>query len=70
MQLITYSTFLSLQVTGEMLLKFFAQVGEIKYIRMAGNDNLKAAYIEFTDQRCIAQGLTFNKVVFAGRQIR
>ena len=60
------------QVTPEMLLAFFCQVGEIKYIRMAGNQSggPKGAYIEFTDQRCVAQALKYNNVNFHGAPLR
>ncbi|KAH9489634.1 putative splicing factor, arginine/serine-rich 7 [Bulinus truncatus] len=56
-------------VTAEMLLTFFSQVGEIKYIRLAGDQRAAArgAYIEFTDQRSVAQALTYNNVVFQSR---
>lgn len=60
------------QVTPEMLLTFFSQTGEIKYIRLAGEEsgNTRSAYIEFTDQRCIAQALSYNNVVFQGQTVR
>ncbi|WAR24459.1 SREK1-like protein [Mya arenaria] len=47
-------------VTGEQIMSFFTQVGEIKYVRMGGEDveGGKCAYIEFTDQRSIATALT------------
>ncbi|XP_059163080.1 probable splicing factor, arginine/serine-rich 7 isoform X3 [Physella acuta] len=56
-------------VTAEMLLNFFSSVGEIKYIRLAGDERAAArgAYIEFTDQRSVAQALTYNNVAFQGR---
>ncbi|WAR24472.1 RSP7-like protein [Mya arenaria] len=49
-------------VTGEQIMSFFTQVGEIKYVRMGGEDveGGKCAYIEFTDQRSIATALTYN----------
>ncbi|CAL1540336.1 unnamed protein product [Lymnaea stagnalis] len=64
-----YVSDLDPKVTAEMLLSFFSQVGEIKYIRLAGDERAaaRAAYIEFTDQRSVAQALTYNNVVFQGR---
>ncbi|XP_012939114.1 probable splicing factor, arginine/serine-rich 7 isoform X8 [Aplysia californica] len=64
-----YVSDLEPKVTGEMLLNFFSQVGEIKYVRLAGDEHAgaRAAYIEFTDQRSVAQALTYNNVVFKGR---
>uniref|UniRef100_A0A0B7ATY4 RRM domain-containing protein n=1 Tax=Arion vulgaris TaxID=1028688 RepID=A0A0B7ATY4_9EUPU len=66
-----YVSDLDPKVSAEMLLSFFSQVGEIKYIRLAGDERAaaRAAYIEFTDQRCVAQSLTYNNVVFQGRTI-
>lgn len=59
------------QISGEQILTFFGQVGEIKYVRMAGDDTEggKCAYIEFTDQRSLATALTYNGVMFQGRPL-
>ena len=53
-------------------MNFFTQVGEIKYLRMAGDDgdDTKGAYVEFTDQRSIATALTYNGVMFQTTPIR
>ncbi|CAG5124593.1 unnamed protein product [Candidula unifasciata] len=66
-----YVSDLDPKISAEMLLSFFSQVGEIKYIRLAGDERAgaRAAYIEFTDQRSVAQALTYNNVVFQGRTI-
>jgi len=63
---------LVLQVTGEQLMSFFAQVGEIKYVRMGAEevDGGKCGYIEFTDQRSICTALTYNGVMFQGKPLR
>lgn len=60
------------QISGEQIMSFFGQVGEIKYVRMGGEDveGGKCAYIEFTDQRSIATALTYNGVMFQGRALR
>lgn len=48
---------------------FFSQVGEVKYVRMAGDPNgpVLSGYIEFTDQRSVATALTYNAVMFQGK---
>ncbi|XP_021378895.1 splicing regulatory glutamine/lysine-rich protein 1-like isoform X10 [Mizuhopecten yessoensis] len=58
-------------VAADQLLKFFSQVGEIKYVRMAGDESMlsRFAFVEFTDQRSVATALTYNGVVFQGRPI-
>jgi arginine/serine-rich splicing factor 12 len=45
-----------------MLMQFFAQVGEVKYIRMAGEEGNKSAYVEFTNQTSVPTAFTFNGV--------
>ena len=61
-----------LQVIPEQLLSFFSQVGEVKYVRMAGDDfqSTRFALIEFTDQRSVATSLTYNGVMFQGHPIK
>lgn len=48
---------LDANVTGEDVLRFFNQIGEVKYVRLNSNDNipvnltkLKVALVEFTEQ--------------------
>lgn len=64
--------FILWQVTTEQLLSFFSQVGEVKYVRMAGDEKqpTKNAYVEFTDQRSISTALTYNGVMFQTLPIR
>lgn len=64
--------FFLFQVTAEQLMAFFSQVGEVKYIRMAGEDNLptRSAFVEFTDQRSVATVLVYNNTMFGGRPIK
>ncbi|ESO92346.1 hypothetical protein LOTGIDRAFT_121003, partial [Lottia gigantea] len=59
-------------VLPEQLLSFFSQVGEVKYIRMAGGEHalVRYAYVEFSDQRAVATALTYNGVMFQGRPIQ
>ncbi|GAB1600447.1 splicing regulatory glutamine/lysine-rich protein 1-like isoform X2 [Argonauta hians] len=59
-------------VTADQLLAFFSQVGEVKYIRMAGEENMptRCAFVEFTDQRAVATVLTYNNTMLGGRPIK
>ncbi|XP_014784128.1 serine/arginine-rich splicing factor 11 isoform X5 [Octopus bimaculoides] len=59
-------------VTAEQLLAFFSQVGEVKYVRMAGEENMptRCAFVEFTDQRAVATVLTYNNTMLGGRPIK
>ena len=68
----TLISFLYFQVSGEHILSFFSQVGEIKYVRMGGEGigEARCAYVEFSDQRSVATALTYNGVMFQGRPIR
>ena len=65
----TSRIFLSFKVTPDALLKFFTQVGEVKYVRMAGDVTVRFAFIEFTDQRSVATAMTYNGVMFQGNPI-
>ncbi|XP_063962476.1 splicing regulatory glutamine/lysine-rich protein 1-like isoform X2 [Lytechinus pictus] len=62
----------SATVLAEQLLTFFQQVGEVKYVRMAGDETqpTRFAFVEFTDQASVAKALTHNGVMFAGRPIK
>ena len=57
--------------TPENLITFFSQAGEVKYVRMAGDESagVRAAYLEMTDQRSIPTCLGYNGVNFNGRVI-
>jgi arginine/serine-rich splicing factor 12 len=59
-------------VTTEQLLSLFSQVGEVKYVRMAGDEvqPTNNAFVEFTDQRSISTALTYNGVMFQTLPIR
>ncbi|XP_076463009.1 uncharacterized protein LOC143295270 isoform X35 [Babylonia areolata] len=59
------------KTTPESLISFFSQAGEVKYVRMAGEDTsvARAAYLELTDQRSVANYLGYNGVSFNGRTI-
>jgi len=53
-------------------LKFFTEVGEIKFVRMAGDETQPArfAFVEFTDQSSVANALQCNGVMLGGRPIK
>ncbi len=48
------------------------QAGEVKFVRMAGedSDSIRSAFIEFTEQRSIAQAFSYSGQVFAGRPLK
>lgn len=58
--------------TAEQLLKFFNQIGEVKFVRMAGDESqpTRFAFIEFTEQSSVANALQYNTVNFNGRPLK
>ncbi|KAI1289532.1 putative splicing factor, arginine/serine-rich 7 [Halotydeus destructor] len=58
--------------TAEQLLKFFNQIGEVKFVRMAGDDTqpTRFAFVEFTDQSSVANALQYNGAIFVGRSLK
>ncbi|RXN17519.1 splicing regulatory glutamine lysine-rich 1 isoform X5 [Labeo rohita] len=58
--------------TAEQLLKFFKQVGDVKFVRMAGDETqpTRFAFVEFADQESVARALTFNGVMFGDRPLK
>lgn len=56
----------------DTIMTYFAQAGEVKYVRMAGDENLPSryAFIEYTEQVSVVKALALNGQVFAGRPIR
>ena len=61
-----------IQVSAEQLLNFFSQVGEIRYVRMAGDETqpTRFAFVEFSEQVSVATALTYNGVMFGGRPLK
>ena len=59
-------------LSPEVLMQFFTQAGEIKYMRMAGEESLsiRNAFIEYTDQNSVIKALGLNGHTLAGHQIR
>ncbi|XP_051533226.1 splicing regulatory glutamine/lysine-rich protein 1-like isoform X2 [Myxocyprinus asiaticus] len=58
--------------TAEQLLEFFKQVGDVKFVRMAGDETqpTRFAFVEFADQDSVARALTFNGVMFGDRPLK
>ena len=60
------------KITAEEALKFFNQIGEVKYVRMAGDESqpTRFAFIEFTEQSSVANALQYNGVTLGGRPLK
>ncbi|XP_066516305.1 splicing regulatory glutamine/lysine-rich protein 1 [Hoplias malabaricus] len=58
--------------TAEQLLEFFKQVGEVKFVRMAGDETqpTRFAFVEFANQECVSRALAFNGVMFGDRPLK
>lgn len=58
--------------TADQLLEFFRQVGEVKFVRMAGDETqpTRFAFVEFANQDCVARALAFNGVMFGDRPLK
>ncbi|XP_036436140.1 splicing regulatory glutamine/lysine-rich protein 1 isoform X2 [Colossoma macropomum] len=58
--------------TAEQLLEFFKQVGEVKFVRMAGDETqpTRFAFVEFANQESVARALAFNGVMFGDRPLK
>lgn len=70
---VTICTFFFTQTTtAEQLLEFFKQVGDVKFVRMAGDETqpTRFAFVEFVEQESVARALTFNGVMFGDRPLK
>ena len=58
--------------TADQLLEFFKQVGDVKFVRMAGDETqpTRFAFVEFLDQNSVSRALTFNGVMFGDRPLK
>ncbi|XP_017283037.1 splicing regulatory glutamine/lysine-rich protein 1 isoform X2 [Kryptolebias marmoratus] len=58
--------------TADQLLEFFKQVGDVKFVRMAGDETqpTRFAFVEFVDQESVARALTLNGVMFGDRPLK
>lgn len=66
------SSFSPQTTTAEQLLEFFKQVGDVKFVRMAGDETqpTRFAFVEFVEQDSVARALTFNGVMFGDRPLK
>lgn len=60
------------KIPADTVLEFFNSIGEVKFVRMAGDESqpTRFAFIEFTDQSTVANALQYNGVTFAGRPLK
>ncbi|XP_060718461.1 splicing regulatory glutamine/lysine-rich protein 1 isoform X2 [Tachysurus vachellii] len=58
--------------TAEQLLEFFKQVGEVKFVRMAGDETqpTRFAFVEFAGQEYVSRALALNGVMFGDRPLK
>ncbi|XP_069605694.1 splicing regulatory glutamine/lysine-rich protein 1 isoform X3 [Ranitomeya imitator] len=58
--------------TAEQLLEFFKPVGDVRFVRMAGDETqpTRFAFVEFSDQNSVIRALTFNGVMFGDRPLK
>ncbi|XP_061589920.1 splicing regulatory glutamine/lysine-rich protein 1 isoform X2 [Cololabis saira] len=62
----------SQNTTADQLLEFFKQVGDVKFVRMAGDETqpTRFAFVEFVDQHSVAKALSLNGVMFGDRPLK
>ncbi|XP_013880385.1 splicing regulatory glutamine/lysine-rich protein 1 isoform X2 [Austrofundulus limnaeus] len=62
----------SQNTTAEQLMEFFKQVGDVKFVRMAGDETqpTRFAFVEFVEQESVARALTLNGVMFGDRPLK
>lgn len=60
------------ETTAEQVMKFFVGCGEIKFVRMAGDQSQvsRFAFIEFTDPNSITQAIQMNGAIFGDRPLK
>lgn len=65
-------SFFAQTTTAEQLLEFFKQVGDVKFVRMAGDETqpTRFAFVEFVEQESVARALTLNGVMFGDRPLK
>ncbi|GCB64998.1 hypothetical protein scyTo_0014839 [Scyliorhinus torazame] len=58
--------------TADQLLEFFSQVGEVKFVRMAGDETqpTRFAFVEFAEQPSVLRALAFNGAMFGDRPLK
>ena len=60
------------ETTAEQVMKFFVGCGEIKFVRMAGDQSQvsRFAFVEFTDPNSITQAIQMNGAIFGDRPLK
>ena len=60
------------KISPSQVLKFFNNIGEVKYIRMAGDDTQPTiyAFVEFTHQTCVANAIQYNGSMLGSRALK
>ena len=60
------------ETTAEQVMKFFVGCGEIKFVRMAGDQSQASrfAFLEFTDPNSITQAIQMNGAIFGDRPLK
>ncbi|XP_015786757.1 splicing regulatory glutamine/lysine-rich protein 1 [Tetranychus urticae] len=68
---VVYVGNLDSSTTAEQLLTFFNRLGEVKYVRMADDEeqSTRFAFVEFTEQSSVANALQYNGVILGGRAL-
>ena len=67
-----YASNIDVSVNPENLMQFFSQAGEIKYMRMAGDEKaiFRGAFVEYSDQNSVLKALNLNGQSLAGSVIK
>lgn len=63
---------LTSNISAEQVMQFFIGCGEIKYVRMAGDESqpTRFAFVEFSDSGCMQRALSMNGAIFGDRPIK
>ena len=60
------------KLSAETVLEYFNAIGEVKWVRMAGDETqpTRFAFVEFTDQSSVANALQYNGAQLANRPLK
>ncbi|XP_065905520.1 splicing regulatory glutamine/lysine-rich protein 1-like [Dysidea avara] len=63
---------LNTNITADQVMSFFHPVGEVKYVRMAGDETqpTRFAFVEFSDQASVPLALQYNGAMLGDRPIK
>ena len=67
-----YASNVDATLTTEALMEFFSQAGEIKYMRMAGDEkaSFRGAFVEYSDQNSVLRALNLNGQSLGGALVK